>query len=183
MWLGDRPLCAQYPSLYRIVNHSNVSVAHVMAASPLNIGFRRALSGDKWDRWANLVTRLMGVQLSDNNDVFRWSLTPSGLFTVRSMYLDLLDGPAGDFKKYIWKIKVPLKIRIFMWFVYNKVILTKDNLKKRNWQGSSKCCFCDQDETIQHLFFSCPFAKILWRIIYMTFNIPTPTNVRNLFGN
>ena len=101
VWLGDRPLCVQYPTLYRIVNHSNVSVAHVMAASPLNIGFRRALSGDKWDRWVNLVTRLMGVQLSDNNDIFRWSLTPSGLFTVRSMYLDLLDGTAGDFKKYI----------------------------------------------------------------------------------
>ena len=70
-----------------------------------------------------------------------------------------------------------------MWFLLNKVILTKDNLKKRNWQGCSKCCFCDQHETIQHLFFACPFAKILWRIIYMTFNMPAPANVTNLFGN
>jgi hypothetical protein len=99
------------------------------------------------------------------------------------MYLDLLDGHVGDFKKYIWKIKVPLKIRIFMWFLLKRVILTKDNLKKRNWQGCSKCCFCDQDETIQHLFFTCPFTKILWRIVHMTFNIPPPANVSNLFGN
>jgi hypothetical protein len=125
----------------------------------------------------------MRVQLSDIEDVFRWNLTVSGVFSVKSMYHDLLDGNTGYFKKYIWKIKVPLKIKIFMWFLHKEVILTKDNLKKRKWQGSSQCCFCDQDETIQHLFFSCPFAKILWRIIFMTFNITPPSNIRNLFGN
>jgi hypothetical protein len=182
-WLGDRPLCEQYPSLYCIVNQTNVSVAQVWNATPINIGFRRALSGNRWDRWAHLVVRLMGVQLSDNDDVFHWNLTASGQFSVKSMYLDLLDGHVGDFKKYIWKIKVPLKIRIFMWFLLKRVILTKDNLKKRNWQGCSKCCFCDQDETIQHLFFTCPFTKIIWRIVHMTFNIPPPANVSNLFGN
>jgi hypothetical protein len=36
---------------------------------------------------------------------------------VKSMYLDLLDGHTVFLKKYIWKMKVPLKIRIFMWFV------------------------------------------------------------------
>jgi hypothetical protein len=113
VWIGDRPLCDQYPSLYRIVNRSNVSVAQVMGVIPLNIGFRRALVGYRWDRWVHLVTRLMEVHLSDSNDVFKWNLTASSLFSVKSMYLDLLDAPVGNFKKYIWKIKVPLKIRIF----------------------------------------------------------------------
>jgi cellulose synthase/poly-beta-1,6-N-acetylglucosamine synthase-like glycosyltransferase len=99
------------------------------------------------------------------------------------MYLDLLDGHTIFLKKYIWKIKVPLKIRIFMWFVFKKVILTKDNLVKRNWHGCTKCCFCDQNETIDHLFISCPFARMIWRIVYMTFNIPPPSNITNLFGN
>jgi hypothetical protein len=86
-------------------------------------------------------------------------------------------------KKYIWKIKVPLKIRIFMWFLHKEVILTKDHLCKQGWHVSSNCCFCDQDETIQHLFFSYPFVKIIWRIIHMTFDIPPPSNIKNLFGN
>jgi hypothetical protein len=71
----------------------------------------------------------MEVQILENDDTFHWNLSESGLFTVKSMYLDLLDGNAGDAKK-IWKIKVPLKIRIFMWFLHKKVILTKYNLKK-----------------------------------------------------
>ena len=70
-----------------------------------------------------------------------------------------------------------------MWFLLKEVILTKDNLIKQNWHVCTKCCFCDQEETIQHLFISCPFARILWRIIRITFNIYPPANITNLFGN
>ena len=38
-----------------------------------------------------------------------------------------------------------------MWFAHKQVILTKNNLLKRWWVGSSRCCFCDHDETIQPL--------------------------------
>ena len=34
VWLGDRLLCEQYPSLYCIVNQTNVTVAHVWNATP-----------------------------------------------------------------------------------------------------------------------------------------------------
>lgn len=70
-----------------------------------------------------------------------------------------------------------------MWFLHKKVILTKDKLVKHNWQGCVKCCFCYQEETIQHLFISCPFTRMIWRIVYMAFNIRQPSNITNLFGN
>jgi hypothetical protein len=80
------------------------------------------------------------------------------------MYLDYMDDNTRFLREYIWKIKVPLKIRIFMWFLQPKVLLTKDNLAKRKWKGCNKCCFRDQMETIQHLYISCPLAKKVWRI-------------------
>jgi hypothetical protein len=43
--------------------------------------------------------------------------------------------------------------------------------------------FCDQDEIIEHLFIAFPFAKFIWCIIYMTFNITRPSNISNLFRN
>ena len=49
-------------------------------------------------------------------------------------------------------MKVPLKIKIFLWFLKKGVILTKNNLAKRNWNGG-KAYFCSTPETIQHLFF------------------------------
>jgi hypothetical protein len=41
-----------------------------------------------------------------------------------------------------------------MWFLNNKVVLTKANLAKRNSNGCQKCCFCDSLESIEHLFLS-----------------------------
>jgi hypothetical protein len=44
-WLGNRLLTDQYPSLYNIVRNKNVTVATTLATTPLNIGFRRSLTG------------------------------------------------------------------------------------------------------------------------------------------
>jgi hypothetical protein len=181
-WLGNRPLADQYPSLYSIVRNKNVTVAATITTTPLNIGFRRSLTGHRWDRWLHLVQRLMPIHLNSNNDVFKWNLVESGRFSVKSMYLDMLNDNTVFLRKYLWKMKVPLKIRIFMWFVYRKEILTKDNLKKRNWQGSSRCCFCDHEETVQHLFIDCPFVKIIWAIVHMAFNITPPNSIDHMFG-
>jgi hypothetical protein len=49
VWLGDTSLAQQYPSLYNIVQQKNVLVANVLANTPLNISFRRVLTGNKWN--------------------------------------------------------------------------------------------------------------------------------------
>ena len=46
-----------------------------------------------------------------------------------------------------------------------------------------KCCFYDSEETIEHLCISCHFARLVWRIIQFTFDVPPPTNITNMFGN
>jgi hypothetical protein len=56
-------------------------------------------------------------------------------------------------------------------------------LIKRKWQGSEKCCFCDQKETSQHLFIQYPLGKMVWRIVHMASGIIPPTSIKNLFHN
>jgi hypothetical protein len=63
------------------------------------------------------------------------------------------------------------------------VLLNRDNLAKRNWNASKKCCFCDSEETANHLFIFCPFARLVWRIIFATYDILPPTNITNIFEN
>ena len=62
------------------------------------------------------------------------------------------------------------------------VILTKNNLARRNWNGSKVCCLCNKLETIQHLFFDCHYARFLWRAVHWEFGIAPPTCVSHLFG-
>ena len=77
-WLGDTPLRVQYPSLYNIVRRKNVSVAAVLSnAPPINLEFRRHLTGINWTLWLQLVQSLMRVGLTNEQDAFRWKLTMS----------------------------------------------------------------------------------------------------------
>jgi hypothetical protein len=83
----------------------------------------------------------------------------------------------------IWKLKLPLKIKVFIWYIIKGVTLTKDNLARRRWKGSVKCCFCNLDESIQHLFFDCQNAKFIWRLIHVSFNLSPPLNVDHMFND
>ena len=68
-----------------------------------------------------------------------------------------------------------------MWYIKIGVILTKDNLVRRNWNGDRQCCFCRYTETIQHLFLDCAYAKYLWRAIHILFGIAPPRDINDLF--
>ena len=129
-WLGEAPLALQYPTLYNIVQRKEDYVAIVLQTVPLNIQFRRALVGERWNSWLHLVRRLMEVQLSDQADAVNWKLTGNGVFSVKSMYLVLTNSGPIPRSIHIWKVKILLRIKIFMWFVHKQVILTKDNLLK-----------------------------------------------------
>ena len=181
-WVGDKALKVKYPSLYNIVQDRHATVSKVLATRLLNISFRRALVDKKLLEWLNLVAQISNVELVDGLDYFRWNLTKSGLFSVRSLYLHLIDTPPPFLHKKLWKIKIPLKIKIFLWFLQRGVILTKDNLARKNWKGSQKCTCCNMNETIQHLFIDCPFAKMIWRIIFYATNLPQPRSIDHMFG-
>ena len=80
-------------------------------------------------------------------------------------------------------MKIPLKIKIFSWYTRREVILIKDNLVKRNWNGSKKYAFCLHDETINHLFFDCKVARSIQSTIQVASNLYPPRSVANIFGN
>jgi hypothetical protein len=89
-----------------------------------------------------------------------------------------------DNNNKIWKMKMPLKIKIFARYNLRKgVVLTKDNLVKRNWHVSQQCVFCHHNETIKRLFFQCNFSHSIWSVIQMASNLNPPTGVDNMFGN
>ena len=115
-------------------------------------------------------------------DLFIWNLQKNGAFTVNSMYRHLFNNGL-KLTQEIWHMKNPLKIKIFIWYLKRAVILTKDNLAKRNWNGNKACCFCSKHETIQHLFVECHYAKFLWRAIHLVLGIPPPANIEHLFDN
>jgi hypothetical protein len=93
---------------------------------PLNISFRRALVGGNLLCWNRLVLSIAHTHLSTGRDEFKWNLSTSRLFTVRSMYNALVNNAKIFYFKPLWKMKIPLKIKIFMWYLIRGVALTKE---------------------------------------------------------
>jgi hypothetical protein len=110
------------------------TIAKVMETSPPAATFRRDLSGQRLVAWNALLQRLANIQLQNGHDEFRWNLNENGNFLVASMYNALLPDVLIDkiCNNKLWKLKIPLWIKIFRWYLRKGVILIKDNLAKRN---------------------------------------------------
>ena len=182
-WLGNSALKDQYPNLFNLVYCKYVTVHTMLNGDSLNVSFRRNFTGNNLRDWMDLGHRVANIQLRVNKDIGIWQLHKSGQFSVRSMYSALLDVRVLPINKPVWKLKIPLKVKVFIWLLHRGVILTKDNLAKHNWKGSKQCCFCMNNETIVHLFFGCHMARLLWRIIFITFGLTKPNNIVQLFGS
>jgi hypothetical protein len=157
-----------------------MTVAQVISTTPFSVSFRRTLDGVNRDKWNCLVSSVISMNLSEHMDSFQW--TASRNFSVKNMYNDLVLRSGTPVNCWTWKAKIPLKIKIFLWYLKNGVVLTKDNLVKRQWKGCTRCCFCAVQESIQHLFFYCPMARLMRGTVCFTFGIKKPIDVGHLFG-
>jgi hypothetical protein len=133
-WLRGVPICVEYPILYELCTDQNISVSKV-AQDGWAVHFRVRLSPIIRDQWYNLAQKLNEVVMNESKDAVIWKWAASRKFTVKSVYDHLTKNDNGPAFKYIWKSKLPEKIRIFMWFLAQGVVLTKDNMLKKIGRG------------------------------------------------
>ena len=119
-----------------------------------------------WDMLAN-------VNLNDTEDIHRWKLEASGIFSTRSAYKNFFVG-AITFEpwKKVWKTWAPGKCKTFVWLAIRNRCWTADRLQKRGLPYPDRCPLCDQEEeTIQHILTSCVFARQFWFAILKPLNL------------
>ena len=172
-----------FPRLYGICRTKNISVSYVLEKGWDSITFRRTLWGDTLHTWYYIQKTCNEVILLPGDDQIVWTLTKNGIFSVKSLYRILISNSIGYPYKFMWKIQIPQKIKMFLWLTLRNSILTQDNLLKRGWHGTNSCYFCGGMETIEHLFISCSVAKLMWSILCCAFNfVRKPNSVHDLFG-
>jgi hypothetical protein len=102
---------------------------------------------------------------SKDNGELTWRFTVSGQFTSNSAYKTLINpGECTKAHSLNWKVKAPLKVKIFVWALLKDRIATKVNLNMRGGQFQDSCVLCHTPtpETTTHLFLTCTFARSLW---------------------
>ncbi|KAK1272913.1 Transcription factor bHLH47 [Acorus gramineus] len=66
----------------------------------------------------------------------------------------------------IWQWRISLKVKIFLWLVFQQRVLTKSYRSKWRPHMDTSCEFCAANtETVERLFCSCPVLLQLWNLI------------------
>lgn len=58
-------------------------------------------------------------------DTIKWTLTENGVYTAKTYYRNLIENGVIYPHKFMWKTKIPQRIKKFMWLVLKNSILTK----------------------------------------------------------
>lgn len=95
--------------------------------------FKRSLSPLEFNKWLTLKDMLDNFAMNrDERDKVLWGLDPKGVFTTRSLYnFKLSGGFPNRVAGIVWKSKLPLKIKFFLWQVFNNKLQCSVSLVKR----------------------------------------------------
>ncbi|KAK0594791.1 hypothetical protein LWI29_000556 [Acer saccharum] len=108
---------------------------------------------------------------SSLNDSISWHYDRLGMYSVKSGYhlgvsCDSNPSPSGlsgleSWWKYLWRIKVPPKVKLLLWHACHEWIPTIGNLVKRRVPLDELCSLCHRGpESTIHALWSCPKLKI-----------------------
>ncbi|XP_021593063.1 uncharacterized protein LOC110600514 [Manihot esculenta] len=112
------------------------------------------------------------LPLNPRPDKLIWHFEKRGFYMVKTAYycaLSMLGQHlrvgTSDLWKKVWALDVPPKVQDFIWRLFRGVLPTRDNLTRRGVDVPLGCLFCDANESIDHLFFSCPMVGEVWRLV------------------
>jgi len=104
-------------------------------------------------------------------DAAVWRHEINGLYSVRSAYRDIcnhhdtmLHHRVPRHWNTIWNLKLPPKIKNFLWRICRNCLLTRVRLIAKGIDCPNICAVCmEKDEDEKHLFFECDKSIVCWQ--------------------
>lgn len=117
----------------------------------------------------------------DQNQQDQWLyIWGSAIFSSKKGYLQLLGTlDASPWFKWLWNSWVRGKHKFFFWLLLRDKVNTRDMIRPKNMHlDDYTCVLChsNQDETMMHLFFQCPFSQWCWRFLNIDWNTQATAN-------
>jgi hypothetical protein len=189
-WVGDRPLCLQFPRLFNLAVNKECSVEEMATRGWEDGGsawvWRRRLLAWEEDSVRECILLLHNIVLQENvSDTWRWQLDPVHGYTVREAYRLLTTNDQVDISMVddVWHRFIPTKVSLFVWCLLLNRLPTKDNLLRRRivQVDDTVCAYgCGEPESASHLFLECHVPNTVWLYVRQWIGIPTvlPCQVR-----
>ena len=106
------------------------------------------------------------VVLQDKEDRIIW-VANNNCLTSAAVYQRLTEFSHNNRSwSQIWCMKIPPRIKVFLWQAEHNRLPTYDLLKRRSVRFENLCKWCNaEEETQAHLFFQCSLAKMGWECL------------------
>lgn len=110
------------------------------------------------------VNEIRSIVLSSRRteDSLVWHGIKDVVYSIKSGYnfivtilLPLEPCYYSGFWKQLWQLKIPSKVRHFVWRCCRDILPSKDALRNRGVQIGSNCLFCGRNETTVHALVAC----------------------------
>lgn len=119
------------------------------------------------------VSLILAIPMNiSENDSWYWKFEKFGDYSVKSAYRRIRELKENNrnednsgFWKQLWNLKIPPKIKHFMWRALSENLPTKVNLRSKRVEIDVWCPACQGDaESVIHTLVACPFAVDCWNI-------------------
>ncbi|BFG33690.1 hypothetical protein CerSpe_199640 [Prunus speciosa] len=162
-WITDRPLIQHEETLSS--ETVDYSVANFVHDGWWDIGKLRDMLNEQ------LVQQIISSPVGFNSSLHDsqiWKPAADGIFTVKSAY-ELLFAETSEvdpFWQSVWKLKIPPKLKIFAWLLYQGKVLSNDQRAKRHLTLDPSCLICGWlSESILHILRDCSRTKEIWKVV------------------
>lgn len=185
-WIGDTLLKYRFKKLFLISQFKESSVYTFKLAldnsSILDSKFwMRQLRAWEEDDAIALELLVQSVKFSKGSDFLVWSVSHKD-YSVSKATSFLAAQHSVVSWQFIWKLRIPNKIKTFLWKVHLNILPTGSFLHNRGIlpEAQVTCKLCSKfPETSHHLFFQCANVVRLWDSIAAWWNIQ-PIMVQDL---
>ncbi|RVW90400.1 Transposon TX1 uncharacterized 149 kDa protein [Vitis vinifera] len=167
LWWGDQTLGTQYPRLLSVVTDKNAPISSILGYSrpfSWNFNFRRNLTDSEIEDLESLMRSLDRLHISPSvPDKRSWSISPSGLFTVKSSF--------WPYPNILSRLQCSL-------------LSLSGILKPHKALSPNICKLCmKHGETVDHLFLHCSLTKGLWHRLFQLAKMDwvSPRSISDMF--
>jgi hypothetical protein len=156
------PLSNTLPELFSFAKNKTISVPTAFEQDQLTNLFHLPLSEVSFVQLQSLSFDLNSLSLLENNDIWRLS-SNSDLFSSTKVNRKLLGTTNG-----CGNPSVSQSTRFCFWLLLKDRLSTRNILRRKIMHlDSYNCVLCNlsEEETVDHLFMYCPFARDCWDLL------------------
>ena len=167
---GNQSLVVEAPELFSYAKNKSISVQRAFSIDDFSSLFQLPLSQAVFLQMQDIQQLIVNRPLSYNNDRWAYSWGSNNFASTKVYKLLMGHSEIHPAFKLLWKSQCQPKHKVFFWLLISDRLSTRNILRRRHMLlDSYSCVLCNSlvEESVDHLFADCSFARMCWDFIHI----------------